>query len=150
MDLAELTKKVAANSRAAFPERHIEVDTPTGLDVFGAPDQLLRVLTNLVANAAVHTRLDGPINISCHPVAEGIVISVADHGPGLPPEDASRVFDRFWRADRSRSRVPGGSGLGLSIVAAIVQVHGGSVSFDSAVDIGTTVTVVLPVCYRSR
>jgi two-component system OmpR family sensor kinase len=71
-------------------------------------------------------------------------IQVIDAGPGLPPEQAAHVFERFWRADRARSRARGGSGLGLAIVSAIVQAHGGSVRFDSSVDLGTTVTIDLP------
>ena len=67
-----------------------------------------------------------------------------DAGPGLPPEEAAHVFERFWRADKARSRTKGGSGLGMAIVAQIVQTHGGTVRFDSSVQAGTTVTVLLP------
>ena len=71
-------------------------------------------------------------------------IQVVDGGPGLPPDEAAHVFERFWRADKARTRARGGSGLGLSIVAAIVAAHGGSVRFDSTVESGSTVTVWLP------
>ena len=73
-----------------------------------------------------------------------MIIQVIDGGPGLPPEEAAHVFERFWRADKARTRARGGSGLGLSIVASIVRAHGGSVRFDSTVEHGSTVTVWLP------
>jgi two-component system OmpR family sensor kinase len=72
------------------------------------------------------------------------VLRVADAGPGLPADEAPHVFERFWRADKARTRARGGSGLGLAIVASIVQAHGGTVWFDSSVERGSTVTVRLP------
>ena len=99
----------------------------------GDPDQLLRVVRNLLTNAAVHTapRVG---RSRCNGWTENgnVIIQVIDGGPGLPPEDAAHVFERFWRADKARTRSRGGSGLGLSIVAAIISAHGGSVRFDSA------------------
>ena len=72
-------------------------------------------------------------------------IAVVDHGPGMPPEVAARAFERFYRADAARSRADGGSGLGLSIVAAIVAEHGGRVDLDTATGQGCRVTVSLPL-----
>ena len=77
-----------------------------------------------------------------------MVVRVADSGPGLPPDQTAQVFERFWRADKSRTRARGGSGLGLAIVASIVAAHGGTVRFDSSVEQGSTVTVALPVGTR--
>jgi two-component system OmpR family sensor kinase len=73
-----------------------------------------------------------------------VLIAVVDGGPGLPPEQAAHVFERFWRADKARTRARGGSGLGLSIVDTIVRRHGGDVDFRSSVEAGSTVTVRLP------
>jgi two-component system OmpR family sensor kinase len=75
----------------------------------------------------------------------GVLLEVIDDGPGMAPEDAARAFERFFRADPSRTRSAGGSGLGLSIVAAIVEAHGGTASMTSVPGAGTTVTIRLPV-----
>jgi two-component system OmpR family sensor kinase len=97
-----------------------------------------------VTNAAVHTDPGRPISITGWTDSGGAVVSVVDGGPGLPAEEAAHVFERFWRADKARSRAKGGSGLGMSIVATIVRAHGGSVRFDSTVETGSTATIWLP------
>ena len=144
LDLAEIADDVASSVRAAHPGRPIEVDVPRGVTTLADPDQLIRVLRNLVTNAAVHTAPGGPIRISGRRGDGWVELQVADSGPGLPPEEAAHVFERFWRADKARTRAKGGSGLGLAIVASIVEAHGGTVRFDSSVDTGSTVTVRLP------
>jgi two-component system OmpR family sensor kinase len=144
IDVAELLDDVASTSRAAFPDRRISVDAGPGLHVVGDPDQLLRAVRNLVANAAMHTAEGRSILVRAFPDRAEVVIQVVDGGPGLPPEQAAHVFERFWRADKTRSRARGGTGLGLAIVAAIVAAHGGSVRFDSSVEQGSTVTIRLP------
>ena len=112
--------------------------------VRGDHDQLLRVVRNLVTNAAVHTAAGRPIRVDASREVGEVVIRVIDGGPGLPPEQAAHVFERFWRSDASRARSSGGSGLGLAIVASIVAAHGGTVRFDSSVEAGSVVTVSLP------
>jgi two-component system, OmpR family, sensor kinase len=144
VDLAELLDDVASTSRAAFPERRVTVEAAPGQHIVGDPDQLLRAIRNLVANAAMHTAEGRSILIRAFHDGTDIVIQVVDGGPGLPPEQAAHVFERFWRADKARSRVRGGTGLGLAIVAAIVAAHGGWVRFDSSVEQGSTVTIRLP------
>jgi two-component system OmpR family sensor kinase len=144
VDVAELLDDAVAGSRAAFPDRSISLRVGQLPAVLGDRDQLLRVVRNLITNAAVHTDAGRPIEVRGYPDADGVVISVIDGGPGLPPEAAAHVFERFWRADKARTRARGGSGLGLSIVAAVVRAHGGTVRFDSDVVRGTTVTVRLP------
>ncbi|MGI8678429.1 MAG: sensor histidine kinase [Jatrophihabitans sp.] len=144
IDVPGLLDDAASGTRAAFPARMITVDAEPGTHVIGDPDQLLRVVRNLVANAAVHTQLDRPIRVHSHAEQDGVTIQVIDGGPGLPADEAAHVFERFWRADKARTRARGGSGLGLSIVASIVRSHGGSVRFDSSVEGGSTVTVRLP------
>lgn len=144
IDVPALLDDAVSGARAAFPAREITIATPGDAHVVGDPDQLLRVVRNLVANAAVHTAVDRPIEVRSHADEFGVTIQVVDGGPGLTPEDAAHVFERFWRADKARTRARGGSGLGLSIVASIVRLHGGTVHFESTVERGSTVTVWLP------
>jgi two-component system, OmpR family, sensor kinase len=144
LDLADVLDDAVSGSRAAYPGRPIDVDIAELPAVLGDRDQLLRVVRNLITNAAVHTAPGRPILVRGYPDAYGVTITVADGGPGLPPEQAAHVFERFWRADKARTRARGGTGLGLSIVSAIVAAHGGSVRFDSSVERGSTVTVWLP------
>ena len=144
IDIAELVDDAASSARAAFPDRQIQVDDTPGYHVVGDRDQLVRAVRNLITNAAVHTPPTSPIRVRGFASGAGVAIQVVDGGPGLPAEEAAHVFERFWRADKARTRARGGSGLGLSIVASIAQAHGGSVRFDSSVEAGSTVTVWLP------
>jgi two-component system, OmpR family, sensor kinase len=142
--VAELLDDVVDTSRAAFPHREIVLHEAAGLTVMGDHDQLLRAIRNLVSNAATHTAVDGAIDVRAFVSGPGVAIQVVDQGPGLPPEEAAHVFERFWRADKARTRARGGTGLGLAIVVSIVQMHGGTVQFQSTVQDGSTVTVWLP------
>lgn len=144
VDLDQVFDDVLAQARIGYPDRPLSVRGEDGLTVVGDHDQILRVLRNLVANAAAYTRPGGPVEIRAVQDGPGVRIEIADSGPGLSPEEAAHVFERFWRADKARTRARGGSGLGLSIVASIVQAHGGTVRFDSTVETGSTVTVWLP------
>ncbi len=145
VDVADILDEAVSGARAAHPQRRISVAAPPGLTVFGDRDQLLRVVRNLITNAAVHTRPDGPISVDARRDGTDVLVRIVDAGPGLPPDEAAHVFERFWRADKARSRVRGGSGLGLAIVASVVSAHGGAVWFESTVEGGSTVTVRLPV-----
>jgi two-component system OmpR family sensor kinase len=144
VDLADVLDDAVSGSRAAFPDRTIDVAIDDLPAVVGDRDQLLRVVRNLITNAAVHTAPGRPILVRGFPASYGATVTVADGGPGLPAEQAAHVFERFWRADKARTRARGGTGLGLSIVSAIVAAHGGSVRFDSDLERGSTVTVWLP------
>ena len=142
VDVRALVEDVLVGAQAAFPDRSVEADVTGELFVLGDADQLLRVIRNLVTNAATHT--DGAIRLRAFRDGSSVCLQVCDEGPGLPPEEAAHVFERFWRADKARSRARGGTGLGLAIVASIVALHGGSVDFASTVERGSTVTVRLP------
>jgi two-component system, OmpR family, sensor kinase len=144
VDVAELIEDAVDSARAAFPQRRIGIAAPHGVTLLADRDQLLRVLRNLITNAAVHTDPNGPIQVSGDATGDQVLLRVIDSGPGLPPEQAQHVFERFWRADKARSRARGGSGLGLAIVAQLVQAHRGTVEFESSAADGTTVTVRLP------
>jgi two-component system, OmpR family, sensor kinase len=144
VDTVDLVATAIEGARAAFPQRRIDVAVEPDVPIYGDYDQLLRVLRNLVTNSAVHTTPTGPIRVSAYRDGADSVLQVDDAGPGLPPDEAVQVFDRFWRADKARTRARGGSGLGMSIVRSIVEAHGGTVRFDSSVRAGSTVTVRLP------
>jgi len=112
--------------------------------VSAEPGQLGRVLGNLVDNAARHATTEVSVAVVCHD--DAVVLQVADDGPGIPPEDRARVFERFTRLDAARARDSGGSGLGLAIVAEVVRALGGSVALDDAAPgPGLVATVTLPL-----
>ncbi len=120
----------------------VEPGPPTTLML--DPNRLTRVLANLLQNAIRHTPPDGSVVVSTRTSGGEVLVTVADTGEGIPPEDAPRVFDRFYRVEKSRSRAGGGSGLGLSICRGIVEAHGGRIWIDPTNDQGTAVTFALP------
>jgi two-component system sensor histidine kinase ResE len=109
------------------------------------PDRMTQVLTNVLDNALRHTPAGGHINLSAKPVAAGVQFSIQDSGPGIQDEDVNRIFNRFYRADKSRTRDDGGSGLGLAIAKSIVQALGGQIRAESAPGQGLTVIINLPL-----
>ncbi|WP_144016704.1 sensor histidine kinase [Beutenbergia cavernae] len=150
VDLAQLAADAAEDLRAIDPARTVRVEAPDadgdGWAVEGDADQLRQVMLNLIGNVASYTPAGSPVElVLARPTADAVVLEVVDHGPGIAPDDAARVFDRFYRVETSRSRSAGGSGLGLAIVAAIVGAHGGAVSVVPTPDGGTTVRIELPV-----
>jgi signal transduction histidine kinase len=108
------------------------------------PDALRQVLTNLLDNSVRYTPAAGRIVCAARRQGEGTAISVRDTGAGISREHLPRIFERFWRADTSRSREEGGTGLGLSIVKHLVEAHGGRVWAQSDLGRGTTVTCWFP------
>jgi two-component system OmpR family sensor kinase len=151
--LAPFLSQFAERYSSAWPNRRIdlEVGSIDGAAAYVDPDALRRIVTNLVDNAARYSTTGTPITIGAGlPVSSGgeregaITVAVSDRGPGLSAEDAERVFERFYRGARSRSRQSGGTGLGLAIVQALAEESGGEVTIDTAPDSGTTVTIVLP------
>ena len=108
------------------------------------PDRLTQVLRNLVRNAVAHTTPEGRIEVTVSADGGRLTISVADDGPGIAPEHVDHIFERFYRAEESRSRDTGGSGLGLAIARAIVEAHGGRIWAESQPGAGTTISLELP------
>lgn len=110
-------------------------------------DQIDQVLDNLVSNALKYTLEGGEIHLIAQKSEEGtkLNISVQDSGMGIPSRDLNRIFERFYRVDKARSRNMGGTGLGLSIAREIVKQHGGTITLDSEINVGTTVTFTLPL-----
>lgn len=118
--------------RAAGREMKLENLLPAGLLVQVDPDRLRQVLSNLIDNAIKYGRLSGRVAVSARPLDNGrIEVCVKDDGPGIPADARARVFERFYRADKARSREQGGTGLGLAIVKHVVQAHGGEVRVES-------------------
>ena len=129
---------------AADPERPIAVDLQRPLTVVGAASRLRQVVDNLLTNVRVHTPPKTLIYVSLGSDGDSVVLEVEDAGPGVPLADAERIFERFYRADRARTRSRGGVGLGLAIVRAIVEAHGGSVGYGPRPGGGSVFRVVLP------
>ena len=116
----------------------------TRSEILGDRARLQQVLANLVGNALMHTPPSASVTVRLAPRPDEVILEVIDTGPGLAPEDAERVFERFYRTDSSRNRRSGGTGLGLSIVSALIAAHGGAVGVRSTQGVGTTFTVTLP------
>jgi two-component system OmpR family sensor kinase len=130
----------------AWPSRTIEVDVAELADTqaYVDPEALRRVLTNVVDNAARYSAAGRPIVISAGADTSSVSVLVRDEGPGLSPDEARRVFERFYRGNTNRSQASNGSGLGLAIVRALVQQSDGEIRIDTGPDRGTTVAIRLP------
>ncbi|WP_440900208.1 sensor histidine kinase, partial [Actinosynnema sp.] len=136
--------RAAHETTATRADITLTTSTPADLTVEADPVRLRQVLDNLVANALRHVPPGGRVEVTAEHEGDDVVIKVADTGTGITPEDLPHVFDRFWRAEKSRSRRTGGSGLGLAIVRKLVEAHGGTVSATSEPGKGSTFTVRLP------
>ncbi|GAA3894988.1 HAMP domain-containing sensor histidine kinase [Streptomyces lacrimifluminis] len=122
----------------------LRVEAPAPVHVTADADRLRQVVGNLVGNALRATPAGGSVTLTVVPRGELAVVEVRDTGKGIAAADLPHLFDRFWRADASRGRATGGSGLGLSIARQIVTDHRGTIDVRSAVGVGTTFTIVLP------
>jgi two-component system OmpR family sensor kinase len=128
----------------------VELDRPISLTaepatVVGDRDRLRQVIDNLLANVRAHTPPGTPVEVALRRVDGTASITVADSGPGMEPDEVTHAFERFYRADPSRARASGGVGLGLSIVAAVAEAHGGSVAARSVAGEGAIFEVTLPL-----
>ena len=144
VDLVALAEAIVDDARVVDRERAIELVADGAAWVRGDEPRLAQVLRNLVGNAVQHTPAEASVRVALIATPDEVVVRVSDTGPGIPPEQLAHVFERFWRAEGSRSRAHGGSGLGLAIVDAIVRSHGGSVRATSVAGEGSTFTVTLP------
>ncbi|CAL9651433.1 Adaptive-response sensory-kinase SasA [Actinosynnema sp. ALI-1.44] len=142
-DLARLVRDSADAFEAARPDHPLTVTAPESLPLRFDPMRLRQVVDNLLTNAATHTPAGTAVSVSVGVEGRCAVIRVADSGPGIPAEDQSRIFDRFYRVDDSRTRVSGGSGLGLAVVHSLVAAHGGTITVDSHPG-STTFTIRIP------
>ena len=144
VELVSLASDAVRTATAVGPEWPVRFWAAHPVEVTGNKDRLRQVLDNLLANVRAHTPRGTAATVRVDQVGDHAEIEVRDKGPGMPDEEARRVFERFYRVDPARTRTSGGSGLGLSIVAAIVAAHGGTVSATSSPGSGMVVTVRLP------
>jgi two-component system OmpR family sensor kinase len=145
VDLTRITRDAVDDFRAVAPDRPIDFAPAGSVFVPGDEPRLRQVLGNLLQNARRHTPPATPVHVRVFAGSSEAVIEVADEGSGMSPEDASRVFERFWRSDPSRARASGGAGLGLAIVAAIADAHGGRAEVQTALGQGATFRIRLPL-----
>jgi two-component system OmpR family sensor kinase len=144
VDLTRLAADSVDDARAVAPDRRIAFSPNGAVVVPGDEARLRQIMANLLSNACTHTPADTPVEVRITEGTDEAVIEVRDEGPGMAPDAAAHAFDRFWRADPSRTRASGGAGLGLSIVSAIADAHGGSAEVETAPGEGATFRVRLP------
>jgi signal transduction histidine kinase len=155
MDVGDLLRDAQVNFGPQAADRGVTLalDLPADLPPAMADwRRITQVLSNLLTNALRHTPEGGCVTMSgqlCTTADEGdegmIVVTVADTGTGIPPEDLPYIFERFWRGERSRSRAGGGTGLGLAIARQLVEMHGGTVRVESTPGRGSRFQFTLPV-----
>lgn len=147
ISIPEITERVVTIFRPAAEEKNIALyDEICGQlpVVYSDPDMVAQVLINLVDNAIKFTPPGGKVTLRATPCSEGVRVDVIDTGPGIPAESLSRIFERFYRVDKSRSRESGGMGLGLAIVKHLVKALGGNIKVESKPGQGSTFSLYLP------
>jgi len=148
VDLPELLHSIMRDweKRLAAKQLKSHLNFPGNLPRLRADEtRLQELIYNLLDNAVKYSKPGGTVFLRAEPAGDSVRISVADQGIGIPDNDLPRIFERFYRADKSRSSEHSGTGLGLSIVKHIAQLHGGSVVAESVLSKGTTISVLLPV-----
>jgi two-component system OmpR family sensor kinase len=155
MDLRTLATDAGHDLRALDPSRPVDLTGPGGIGPPGpAPvhadeDRLRQIIANLVGNAAAHTPAGTPVRIGVGTADGRAVLEVADEGPGMTADHAGRVFDRFYRTDRSRTRSGGANaGLGLAIARSLARAHDGDVELETALGDGACFRLTLPLLHH--
>ena len=144
VDVGHVARDAVDDARATAPDRRSSSRAGDGAEVLGDPTRSRQVLANLLRNAIVHTPAGHADRGDGRTRRRRRAVDVRDHGPGLPTADADALFDRFWRAEGGRERGKAGAGLGLAIVAGIVDAHHGRVHAENADGGGARFTVLLP------
>ena len=147
VDLAEIVRTQVDHLRPIADEREVQItiESPDAAHVVGLPTDLRLIVANLIENAVRYNRRGGHVRVSVRRQAGQVLMDVVDDGIGIPELDQDRVFERFYRVDKGRSRAAGGTGLGLAIVRHAAQRHGGEVTVRSVLGEGSSFRVVLPV-----
>ena len=149
VELDEVVSEAVETAHAVEPGRPISVEAES-TSVLGDRERLRQIVDNLLVNVRSHTPAGSPVSVRVARSNGSALVEVADSGPGLTAEQAERVFERFYRVDASRARASGGVGLGLSIVAAVAEAHGGSVAAESEPGQGATFRITLPLAAEMR
>ncbi len=151
LDLDKLVQSMTEEFDALFQAKNItlKIKKLEHAPLFGDPDSLKRMTMNLFQNALRYTDSGGEVAVSVEVAGRQARLTIADTGIGIPAESLPKIFDRFYRVEKSRTRAAGGAGLGLSIVRAIVDLHRGKIDVASKVGAGTTFTVLLPLKHLS-
>jgi signal transduction histidine kinase len=145
LDLAQAAGDCIERILPLARERGITIRCDLGsAPAIGNPDHLRQVITNLLANAIQYNRSNGEVRVQTLARNGGAVLTVADTGPGIAAEDLPHIYERFYRADKSRARANGHTGLGLAICKAILDAHSATIEVSSQPSAGTTFTVSLP------
>jgi two-component system OmpR family sensor kinase len=145
VDLSAIVTDAVEDAKVIQPERPITADVAGGVIVEGDETRFREVIENLLANVRTHTPVSAAVHVRLRRAGPSAVVEVMDRGPGIPAQDLDRVFERFFRADPSRTRASGGAGLGLSIVAEVVRAYRGDVAVESVPGSGATFRVTLPL-----
>ncbi|MFF0271495.1 sensor histidine kinase [Kribbella sp. NPDC004536] len=150
VDINSIIETAVDRCRIDAEDRDIKivVKTEPELEVLGSEDQLAMAIGNLVENAINYSPDGTRVAVAAHPIGDLVEVTVSDQGVGIPSSDLERIFERFYRVDRARSRETGGTGLGLSIVKHIASIHGGDVRVWSVEGQGSTFTVRLPLRFE--
>jgi len=144
-NIGELVQNIITNFESEYKMKNITVNfNNTNLTLNADKDKITQVIINLLSNAIKYTNKGGNIEVGLFEHKNGIKLIVKDNGIGIPDEDKEYIFDRFYRVDKSRTRLTGGAGIGLSIVKAIVDSHNGSIGVESSEKKGTTFVVYIP------
>jgi two-component system OmpR family sensor kinase len=143
VDLAEVAGECRDDAKVIAPDREFTLEAADDVTLLGDEDQIRQLVTNLLRNAIGHTPEGTPVEMTIESGGRTVVLEVLDHGPGINPDTAEQLFERFWREEGSRSRNTGGAGIGLAVVAGVAEVHGGHASASNAPDGGAIFHVEL-------
>lgn len=146
--LNDVLQKVVDRLMAIATQQRVSLvlnDAEETFAVLAVEEPLIRVFTNIIENAILYNRPEGSVTITLYRIGDNVITNIADTGIGIAKADVEKIFDRFYRADKSRSRRTGGSGLGLSIARSILESFQGRIIMESAVNVGTTVRITLPI-----
>ena len=149
-DIAAMTREIAEQAEIEADKKGIKIQV-RGADSLPSPFWVCadkhfvgQVLVNLIINSIRYGKEGGVTRIKFRDMLDKILVEVEDNGVGIAKEDVPRIFERFYRTDKGRSREQGGTGLGLAIVKHIALIHGARIKLESQVDVGTTITVTFP------